>query len=233
MKRISDERVIKTVFLFSLAMHFLFLGLPVSGLFTFEKPSQQEKELRVRIKIEKPPLLPKIDVVGEEKKLKQVVKKPEPPRLEPEPLPEEEKITEKPELKKEIPEEEIFEKEIKEIVLEEKNLQPPVSEYVQVIDPDDEAMLRYQDIIKQRIESCRRYPRWAKKQGFEGVACLTFAVLSNGQEKGVKIVHSSGFSILDNEAVSTVRRAGPFPPIPRELNSSCLKMEVAVVFRLK
>ncbi|HEA46877.1 MAG TPA: hypothetical protein ENH97_00500, partial [bacterium] len=55
----------------------------------------------------------------------------------------------------------------------------------------NEAMLRYQDIVKQRIEEVRRYPEWAKEQGIKGVAHLRFIVLANGNGREIKLVHSS------------------------------------------
>jgi len=70
MKNISDENLIKITFLFSLLAHSLFLGMPG---FNFGKPQPKDpEEISVRIKIEKPPLLPKIDVMGKEKKLKEI-----------------------------------------------------------------------------------------------------------------------------------------------------------------
>ncbi|MCD4779505.1 MAG: energy transducer TonB [Candidatus Omnitrophica bacterium] len=46
-------------------------------------------------------------------------------------------------------------------------------------------------------------------------------------------MHSSGFKILDKEAISTVKRAAPFRPIPRKFNRSSLTIEVTLVFQLK
>jgi len=230
----QEDRIIKIAFIISLAAHCLFLGMP---RFSSTKPQlKKDEEINVRIKIEKPPLLPKIDVMGKEKKLppqadppsaeKQVIEEEKPPKPEsetkPEPQLEEEKITEKQQ-----PEEQI-EKEI----VEQPQPESP-QEIVEVINPQKEAMLRYQDMIKQKIESCRRYPNWAKKQGFEGTVHLAFVVLSSGVTKDIKIVQSSGFSILDNEAVSTVKRANPFPPIPEEMKVSSLPMEVSIVFTLR
>jgi len=222
--RSSDEKIIKITFLFSLLAHCIVLGVPG---FNFNKSHPEKtKQISVQIEIEKPPLLPKIDVMGEEKKLEEIEKhkKLVEPNPEPEPQPEEEKIVEEPELQ---PKEQI-EKEIAEQPQPE-----PAQEIVEVINPQKEAMLRYQDIIKQKIESCRRYPNWAKKQGLEGTVYLAFVVLSSGVAKDIKIVQSSGFSILDKEAVSTVKRANPFPPIPEEMRVSSLSMEVSVVFTLQ
>ncbi len=207
MRNISDEKIIKITFFFSLLAHCLFLGMP--GFNLSKSQPKKPEEISVQIEIEKPPLLPKIDVMGEEKKIKEIMEKQE----EPKPKPEQEL---KPE----------------EIVMEEFPKEP-IEEKVEIIDPAQEAMLRYQDMVKQKIESCRRYPNWAKKQGFEGAVYLTFILLANGQDKDIKIVQSSGFDILDKEAVSTVKRANPFPPIPKNLACSHLKMEVVVVFRVK
>lgn len=93
-------------------------------------------------------------------------------------------------------------------------------------------MLRYQDMIKQRIEEARRYPLWAKKQGIEGIVHINFTVLSTGLSRDIKLVRSSGSSILDKEAVTTIIRAEAFPPIPKEINSSSVRIEVAIVFAL-
>lgn len=214
-----NDKVIRTAFTISLLAHGLLLGMPGFNLNKSQPEKPQEESLQ--IEIEKPPLLPKIDIMGEEKKLKEIIKEELPePESEPEPQPEEEKIVEvsKP-------------KEQSEII--EKSKPQPSQEIVKVINPQDEAMLRYQDMVKQRIESCRRYPNRAKKQGLEGTVYLIFTILSNGKAENIRIIRSSGFNILDNEAISTVKRASPFPPIPEKFNCSRFKMEVSIVFRLK
>ena len=222
MRNIADQSLMKKTSFFSLLAHCLFLGL--SGFNLNIPQSQKPEEIIVEIKIEKPPLLPKIDVMGGEKKLKEIVKEELPelePEPEPEPQPEEEKIVEEPEL----------EKQFEETIIEEPKPEPP-KEIVKVINPQDEAMLRYQDMVKQRIESCRRYPNWAKRQGFEDGVYLSFIVLSNGKAHDIRVTHPSKFEILNQEAISTVKRASPFLPIPRHFNCFSLEMEVAIVFRL-
>jgi len=73
---------------------------------------------------------------------------------------------------------------------------------------------------------------WAEKQGIEGITHLYFTVLANGRGRDIKMVRSSGSSILDEEAIATVKRAQPFPPAPKEISSSYVEMEVAIVFSL-
>ena len=207
-----NDRITKVAFLVSLSGHLLLFSMPGFNLEACQV--QKPEDISIVLRMEIPPLLPEINVLGEEKKLKEIIEEEELPEPEPEPVPEPEP-----------------EPEPKEIVMDAP-LREPRKEHVEVIDPQEEAMLRYQDMIRQRIEAHRRYPRWAKQQGFEGTACLSFIVLANGQAKNIRIIRPSGFTILDNEAVSTVRRASPFPPIPEKLNRSQLDIEVAITFIL-
>ncbi|NQS90431.1 TonB family protein [Patescibacteria group bacterium] len=202
-----NDKAIRTTFIISLAGHCFLLGMP-----GFNLPVLQDKkpeEITVRVEIEKSPLLPKIDVMGEEKKLKEVVEKPKPPEPEPEP-----------------------EFQPEEVMIEELPKEP-IKEKIEVVDSTKEAMFRYQDMVKQRIEEVRRYPYLAKRQGIEGIAYLSFSVLSNGLSQDIKIVRSSGFPILDKEALATIKRVNPFPPIPEEINMTSVQMEVSIVFTLQ
>lgn len=246
-----NDRITMITFLVSLSGHLLFLGIPGFNLDT--PPVQKPEDISIVLRMEIPPLLPEIKVLGEEKKLKEIIEEelpepepipePEPePESQPEPQPELEPIPEpQPEeavIEEPLPEPEpeseprpLPESQPEEIVVDTP-LREPRKEHVEVIDPQEEDRLRYQDMIRQRIEAHRRYPRWAKQQGFEGTVYLSFVVLANGQAKNIRIIRSSGFTILDNEAVSTARRSSPFPPIPEKFNRSQLDIEVAITFKL-
>jgi periplasmic protein TonB len=201
-----SDNIVKAAFIISLVGHSLFLGAPrfTAGV----APAMiNTKEIAVRVEIDKTPLLPKIDIMGEEKKLQEVEPKQEQPKREIEP--------------QSMPETVAIKQPIQEYV-----------EEVEVINPDNDAMLRYQDVVKQRIEQARRYPLWARKQGIEGISHLYFTVLSGGAGQDIRIIRSSGSGILDEEAIATVKRASPFPPVPKEISSSSVSMEVAIVFAL-
>ncbi len=201
-----NDKVVKTAFIISFVGHCLFLGMPGFNLYTHQ--TKKPEEITVRIDIEKLALLPKIDVIGDEKKLKEVIgeKKPLPPESETEVQPD-------------------------QIVIEELPKEP--EEKVEVIDPVQQAMLRYQDVVKQRIEEVRRYPVRAKQNGIEGNVNLNFVILSNGLSKDTKIISSSGFRILDDEAVATVTRASPCPSISKELHRDFVSIEVTIVFKME
>jgi len=202
------DRVTKITFLISLSGHLLLLSMPE---FKLDAPLVQKPEnISIVLRTEIPPLLPKIKVMGEEKKLKTEDRRQKTEdRIEPQPKPE--------------PGEIVMDSPPKELMREN----------IEVIDPQKEAMLRYQDMVKQRIEEARRYPHWAKRQGIEGISYISFTVLSNGLSQDIKIVRSSGSKILDEEAVATIKRASPFPAIPGEIGTPSIQMEVSIVFRLQ
>lgn len=201
----QSNRTIKSAFVISLFGHFLCLGIP--GINMNLSQSDKLKDIIVSIEVEKPFLLPKIDFMGEKKEFKEIVEKQKEPEPKLEPQPEETAIIELP----------------KELI-EEK---------AEIIGLDSEVMLRYQDMVKQRIEETRRYPCWAKRQRLEGATYLSFTVLSNGISRDIRIMHSSGLDFLDKEAIKTIERANPFPPIPPELNHDFVSMEVSIVYTLQ
>jgi TonB family protein len=229
-----NDKVSRITFLISLSIHLLFLGMSGFNLISFQD-IKKTQDLTVQIhllEIEKPPLLPKlpkIDVMGEEKKLKEIAKEelgggervgdnqniPYRGESEGEGLFSEEVMIEKP--KPQPP---------KEIVIENKI--PMIT-----FSPDFVKMVkqRFVKMIKQRIEDVKRYPLVAKRQGIEGVVYLNFIILSDGLTQDVKIIHSSDSKILDDEAVATIKRANLFPPIPKEISASHVEMEVSIIFR--
>lgn len=218
MKDVDERRITRTIFLFSLAIHCLALTAPGFN-FSFNRQDQKVREVEVVIDIKKPPLLPKIDTLAEEKKLKEIEQK----KDTPEPKQQEELL---------CPDDQIVWEE--DILLPAKaDVQDRIEEKIEILNPDDEALLRYQDMVKQKIESCRKYPRWAKKQSLEGISRIMFILLSNGVAQDIRIIQSSGFNILDKEAISTVERASPFKPIPGKFHCSSLTIEVAIAFQLQ
>jgi len=200
-----NDKVTRIAFAISFIGHCLFLGMPGFN-FSLPQDTSKPEEITVRIEIERPSLLPEIDVMREEKKLKKMTKESLPPESE---FPSEEKIT------------------------MEQPLEEQVKERIEVINPDQEAMLRYQDMIKQRIEEARRYPSWAKRQGVEGAVYLRFTVSSDGLSQNVRVMRSSGSAILDQEAIATIVRAEPFPPIPDDIKMNSVQIDIAIVFTLK
>lgn len=237
----QKNRAIKIALLISFIGHLLLLGMPGINILSprDKQPEDTPEDTVVRLEIERPQLLPKIAAMGEEKKLKrieEIVKEEKPPTPEAEEVAE--VTADRPEPPREIAEEVDAREEAipRRREMEKRKIQEPKKysqEIVEAVDPQDEAILRYRDMVKRKIQESRRYPLWAKKQGYEGVSYLAFTVLPGGTARDIRVVRSSGFEILDKEAVSTVKRASPFKPIPEKLDRPSLAMELALVFRIE
>jgi len=183
-----NPTVIKAAFLISLGAHSLLFMIPSINL----PASKIEPTKKIEITITKPNLLPKIDQLGEEKKLKATKNEPTTPKIIPQ----------------------------------------PHNEPIKIEEPDTQDILRYQDMIKRKIQKARRYPQWAKQKGYQGSTYLKFTMLKNGSIHDIRILQSSGYRILDEEALSTLTRAQPFPKIPEKIPFSKIQMEIYVVFQL-
>ncbi|MFH1094542.1 MAG: energy transducer TonB [Candidatus Omnitrophota bacterium] len=104
-----------------------------------------------------------------------------------------------------------------------------------VVAPDeaDEAMLRYQDMVKQRIESNRNYPMRAQRMHLEGTVDLAFVINADGNSRNVRVIQSSGSKFLDEQALDTIRKASPFMSLPEEIGKSSVDIRVAIVYSLQ
>jgi len=73
--------------------------------------------------------------------------------------------------------------------------------------------------IRDNIQHSVVYPRIARKRGWQGKVVIKFVVWEDGHVSDVEIVESSGYSVLDKNAVKSVKTAAPFPkpPIRTEL----------------
>ncbi len=66
--------------------------------------------------------------------------------------------------------------------------------------------------IRRQIERVWTYPDAARRDGLEGTVWLRFRIAPDGSVEHVEVDRSSGHTLLDDAAVSAVRRASPYPP---------------------
>ena len=71
--------------------------------------------------------------------------------------------------------------------------------------------------IKRKIELLWSYPREAVRMGMEGKLVVKFVIGKDGSLKELKLLKSSGYKILDDEAINAIKDAAPFNPIPERL----------------
>ena len=82
------------------------------------------------------------------------------------------------------------------------------------LDSQDPTYVSYLSGIKRAIELVWEYPSPALNQGIQGKLVVQFTVMADGSLLEAKLVRSSGFTVLDNEALRAVHSAAPFYPIP-------------------
>ncbi|MFQ5850291.1 MAG: energy transducer TonB [Candidatus Binatia bacterium] len=85
------------------------------------------------------------------------------------------------------------------------------------LDTQEPKYSSYLSTIKRAIELVWQYPEPALRRGRQGKLILKFTILGNGTLIGIHLIRSSGFSILDEEAIRAVQAAAPFHPIPTRI----------------
>jgi len=79
--------------------------------------------------------------------------------------------------------------------------------------------------IREAIQRELTYPPLARRRRLEGTVVAGFLIDGGGEPHDIKIVESSGYSILDKEVIAIIRRASPYPHIDE-------RVEVPVSFKL-
>jgi protein TonB len=95
----------------------------------------------------------------------------------------------------------------------------------------DPKYITYVGKIRQSIESEWQYPEMALRYGLQGKLALEFTILGNGQLEGLRLIRSSGSSLLDDEAIRAIKAAAPFPPIPPWIRPNPLRISATMEYR--
>lgn len=105
------------------------------------------------------------------------------------------------------------------------------------IEPTAEGGLRSDELsrflqdVQNRLEEAKRYPWLARVEGQEGTVRVQFMIDPAGKAQDIRLLESSRSSILDEEAVETVRRVGRFSHWPVSWNKK-IQVQVPLVFQL-
>ncbi|MHA7879937.1 MAG: energy transducer TonB [Saccharospirillum sp.] len=91
----------------------------------------------------------------------------------------------------------------------------------------------YLQEIMLRLQGAFEYPSAALRRRQQGEVVLELMIESSGEIASVQLNSGSGFALLDDAALTMVRRLGPLPPLPEHLPDERLILGVPVVFRLQ
>ncbi len=86
--------------------------------------------------------------------------------------------------------------------------------------------------IKRKIELVWQYPFDAIQRGIQGETIVDFSIGKDGKLVDVTLVESSGFKILDKEAIEAIRKASPFGPIPKQYKIDILKIRAHFIYEM-
>ena len=179
-----------------------------------------------------------------------VIEKPKP--IQPPPVIEKPKPIQPPPVLDPIPEK--IEEPIPKDVIPEEDAVPiyeePVREQtVQEITPrvDQEKIEREKKQLQQRkmdavelftnnlafhISKFKKYPRIAMRRNWQGMVLVRMVMLDNGNIQSLSIEKSSGYDVLDNEAMKMIERSKPLPKPPDILAGDEVNIYVPVSFAL-
>ena len=77
------------------------------------------------------------------------------------------------------------------------------------------------------------YPIMARQHGWEGRVTVAMNVAADGQLQQIRVIRSSGFAILDDSALQSLRRIDHIDDAVTLLNGQQLAMQFPVVYRLQ
>jgi protein TonB len=70
------------------------------------------------------------------------------------------------------------------------------------------------------------YPEASVRYGLYGSLRLLAVIRSDGSLEDIRVLSSSGYAVLDEAAMKTVRMAAPYAPFPAELRATTDKLEI-------
>lgn len=87
------------------------------------------------------------------------------------------------------------------------------------------------DALWSRMEKMKRYPQQARINHWEGKVILRAVIREDGELLDLDIARSSGHSVLDEEAVASVRQAFPII-LPRALGKPQVALQIPISYQL-
>lgn len=85
---------------------------------------------------------------------------------------------------------------------------------------EDLQYLSYIAQIARTLELIWKYPPAAGARGQHGVTVLKITILDDGTLDAAELTKSSGYELLDGEALRVVKRLAPYPPLPKSWHRS-------------
>lgn len=100
--------------------------------------------------------------------------------------------------------------------------------------PDTASLIeRYRAALLAEARRHKAYPTAAVDNGWEGEVVVRMAIGADGSIAALEVRSSSGYPLLDRQAVEMFRRAKPHVALPESLRGRPFAVELRAVFNLK
>ena len=107
--------------------------------------------------------------------------------------------------------------------------QVSLPETAKTIDPETAYVKGVAEYLKNNIF----YPWAAKQAELQGTVILDLHLLNTGELIDARVSGSSGYSVLDENALRIARQITPYPSFPRGINEQDLWIQIPIVYNLK
>lgn len=100
------------------------------------------------------------------------------------------------------------------------------------LDTGEFKFISYNRWLKIKVENVLKYPELAAVSGLQGTLYIQFDIRKDGSLGELEVLKSSGYKILDDEALRSIRASAPFQPLPETWNMDRYTIRAAVLFYL-
>ena len=92
---------------------------------------------------------------------------------------------------------------------------------------------QYADTLRRELAKDKKYPSIAARRGYQGDVVLDVKLDNNGKVLSASVHNSSGYELLDKEAVAKVFRISSFPLPPEVLRGLTFNVTIPISFKLE
>ncbi|MEW6324341.1 MAG: TonB family protein [Nitrospirota bacterium] len=117
--------------------------------------------------------------------------------------------------------------ELAKLFTEESNTNEPYA-----VNTEDLQYLSYIAKIARMLELVWQYPKEAGVRGQQGVTVLKVTIREDGALHEVALLESSGYPMLDGEALRAIKKIAPYPPLPERWHRSEWNLTISFTYLL-
>lgn len=98
--------------------------------------------------------------------------------------------------------------------------------------PEDKIANHMLGLIRRSIQEHFVYPPFAQRQGWEGEVLVALQLSAEGEIRDIRVVRSSGYRVLDEDALLILRRICSIPNARAWLHGQQYSAQIPIIYRL-